>query len=288
MDAEDARGALLSAGAFVDPVVVGPVGDGWSAWTFEVDGEWIVRFPRTAEVAARYETEAALLREVAPSVSFGVPDPTVGGMFDGRGFHGYRKLPGDPMTMETFDADAVAAVLRELHGFPVERARSALGIEGTVDEWRAVYVDLRDQVRVRLAPRMEPDLLSEVEHGFELFLAGRWWPDPVLVHHDLGLEHVLVGPDGISLIDFEYAKVGDPAADFIGLWIGLGLDAARATIRSYGPTDPGFPGRCRFYRWTGSVWAALHGLETADDALVEDALSETRRRIESAGDLLDL
>lgn len=279
VDADEAARALRAIG-MGEGHVEGPIGDGWSSWTFLVDGTWIVRFPRTGEVATRTAREARLLGELADAVDFPVPRPELSGEWEGMPFIGYRRIPGEPMTAETFDAEKVGHLIRGLHAFPADRARALLGDVGTWEEWKQIYVDLRADVRERLALHMDAELLAAVELGFELFLATRVWPEPVLVHHDLGVEHILVDGDDIGLIDFEYVKVGDPAADFIGIWIAFGLDAVRATITAYGPNDPWFPGRCRFYRWTGSVWAALHGLDTGDDDLVAGALAETRRRIE--------
>jgi ADP-ribose pyrophosphatase YjhB (NUDIX family) len=102
--------------------------------------------------------------------------------------------------------------------------------------------------------------------------------EPVLVHRDLGMEHILVG-ERSAIIDFEDVAVGDPAIDFVGIFNAFGLTATRAVIEHYGPVDADFSGRLRFYRWMGSVHAALHAVHTNDADLLADAIEQIAVRI---------
>src|SRR5882757_2812986 len=114
---------------------------GWASFTFLVDGRdggHILRFARTAEVAAAHRREAALLPLLARSVSFAVPVPDFFRDWGGRTCMGYPLIIGRPLTVAD-DWPALAGVLRELHGFPVDEARDALGQDGSVAGWRAYY-----------------------------------------------------------------------------------------------------------------------------------------------------
>ena len=102
--------------------------------------------------------------------------------------------------------------------------------------------------------------------------------DPVLVHGDLGMEHILMARP-VAIIDFEEVAVGDPAIDFVGIFTSFGLTAARAVIEHYGPVDRDFAGRMRFYRWMGSVHAALYALDIDDPELLAGALEQIEVRI---------
>jgi aminoglycoside 2''-phosphotransferase len=106
----DARDALRGAGLACTELI--PIVGGWASWTFEVDGRWTVRFPRTAEVANGHERER-LLPELAAHVTFAVPRPEFRGVYRGLPFDAYEKLPGEPLTARDL-APAEAAGLLEL------------------------------------------------------------------------------------------------------------------------------------------------------------------------------
>ena len=92
MDVEEARRALASVG--IDPGRIDLVLGGWANWTFEVDSQWIARFPRNAEVAAATEREQALLPELSSHVSFQVPVPSHEGTWSEMPFMVYRRIEG--------------------------------------------------------------------------------------------------------------------------------------------------------------------------------------------------
>jgi aminoglycoside phosphotransferase (APT) family kinase protein/ADP-ribose pyrophosphatase YjhB (NUDIX family) len=274
---DDARAALVGAGW--QPRTVVAIGDGESSWTFEVDGRWIAQFPRKAAVARGHERERRLFPELARHVGFRVPMPEMVGEFHGLPFHTYEKIAGEPLTEQAFDPRSFAQMLRGLHSFPADRACELLGDAGTVDEWRAGYATLWQDVEAHVLPLLPSRVVSDVTSEYDAFLRNVDF-EPVLVHGDLGVEHVLVGVQH-AVIDFEEVAVGDPAIDFVGVFVAFGLPAARAVLAEYGPTDSDLPGRLRFYRWMGSVHAARHALDVGDDDLLAGALREVERRIES-------
>ena len=107
---------------------------GYDSEVAVVNGEWIFRFPRRAQVERRLETEIALLPELAPSLPVAIPrfeylarDPVM--------CVGYRLIDGEPLTADV-SPQQVAAFLAALHAFDVPRAE-ALGVPRP--EWRAHY-----------------------------------------------------------------------------------------------------------------------------------------------------
>ena len=100
--------------------------------------------------------------------------------------------------------------------------------------------------------------------------------EPVLVHRDLGCEHVLYDPllGSISgIIDWEAAAVGDPAIDFAGLIRGLGRDFAGRVAKHYkGAVDGSFWNRAFFYSRTGPYSEIRYGIETGQRAHFESGL----------------
>ena len=271
----DARRALSAAGVACSTIA--GVGDGWSSWTFEVDSRWIVQFPRNAAVARSHDRERRLLPDLADHVSFAVPRPRIVGKWLGVPFQRYEKIGGETLTSERFDPSAVAAMVRELHTFPVVRARALLGDEGTVEEWRTGYESFWQDVEARVLPRLVVRVANQVRDEYERFLSDLAF-EPVVVHRDLGIEHILLGTVP-AIIDFEEVAVGDPAIDFVGIFNSFGLEAVRAVIGAYGRTDADFAARLRFYRWMGSVHAVLYAIDVGDDDLLVGALTEIERRI---------
>ncbi len=291
MNVDEARRALRQV-SDLDPSEVRPILGGWAFWTFEVDGRWIFRFPRTDRVARALQAEGRLLPELAAAVSFEVPVPHWWGTWKGRPFFGYRKIEGQPLRAADVGVRSallgeLASMVSELHAFPADLARRLLGVEGSVEIWRARYDDLGALALERVAPLVSASTARRLGAALTSFLGGDFDFTPVLVHGDLGTEHVLVdqaGPRPVGMIDFESARVGDPAIDFVGLWITLGPDRTTTVLDAYeGPIDDGFAARLRAYWWFGSVHAVLYGLDEGRGDIVDDGLRELDRRLSPLG-----
>jgi aminoglycoside 2''-phosphotransferase len=207
-----------------------------------------------------------------------VPTPDFFRDWDGRTCLGYPLIAGRPLTVDD-DWPALAGVLRELHGFPVEAARGALGQDGSVAAWRTYYDRLWTDVASEVLPVLDTALGAALAGAYRQFLDGDWDFTPVLVHRDLAPEHILVDDDGrvVGLIDFEDAAIGDPAIDFAGLSGILGPARVETLIADYG--RPISRDRLRCYWWLVPVHELRHGLATGDRAVIDTAIAELRQRI---------
>jgi aminoglycoside 2''-phosphotransferase len=256
-----------------------PIPGGWASWTFDIAGEHILRIARTDEIAAAHRREARLLPELADAVRFDVPRPLRVDRWNGYTYMLYRRLPGRPLQPGD-DVDAVAPMLRQLHDFPVERAAALLGCAATAQSWHEDYGRAWDWVARDVLPVLDAALAERVRHGYRAFLDRPADFTPVLVHRDLGTEHLLVDPrTGVptGVIDFETATVGDPAIDLVGLLWTFGEPATRRLIDRYG-RPVSWP-RLWFYHWMGSVHAIRHGVTTGDDTIVRDGIAGLRQRL---------
>jgi aminoglycoside 2''-phosphotransferase len=103
----------------------------------------------------------------------------------------------------------------------------------------------------------------------------------VLIHADLGMEHVLVDATTTAVtgvIDFGDACVGDPALDFAGMPQVLRKDA----LRSYGgPQDETLAERADVCRQIGPFHDVLYGLHIAEQAHIAAGLAGIRERVAS-------
>ena len=267
-------GTALGAGE-----VVGPVGEGWFSWTFEVDSEWMVRFPRDDAVATRHAKEQRLLPSLAARADFAVPVPQVLGSWAGRPFSCYRKLPGRPAQVDDLAPEQLAGLLRSLHAFPADEARRLIGEPGTAEDWAARYWHLKATSDRRVVPLLEPMTAQRLDAAFTRFFALAAGVPLTLIHGDLGVEHVLIGADRPGVIDFEFAAVGDPTLDFIGIWLAGGPDITESVVAAYGPVDDDFWFRLRFYAAMGSVHAIIYALDHDDPDLRVDASRRLDERL---------
>ncbi|HEY1175384.1 MAG TPA: aminoglycoside phosphotransferase family protein [Phytomonospora sp.] len=254
-----------------------PIHGGWASWTFDVGGDRILRVARNDEIAAAHRREERLLPELARHLDFAVPVPETVGEFGEHTYMLYPRLPGRAIRVGDRVGE-VAGMLRELHSFPADRAAVLLGCR--VDGWRGEYTADRAWIESDVMPRLAPGLRAVVAKRYDEAVDGLTGFTPVLVHRDLGTEHILCDEDGspTALIDFETALVGDPTIDFVGLWVTFGEEVTRGLIAEYGGQVS--YDRLRFYVWMGAVHAIRYGVQEGDDALVDDAVAGLTARLE--------
>ncbi|MBA3652894.1 MAG: phosphotransferase [Actinobacteria bacterium] len=260
---------------------------GWAFWTFDVDGEWIARFPRTGQTAVAAERELALLPELATTLSFRVPQPTLSGQWNDRPFFVYRRIPGRGLSPADATPEAVrviAQMLAELHAFPVDHAAQLLAAAPAETAWWRHLESLWPVIERDALPVMPSDLAGAVAREFDRFVNARLEFPACLVHNDLGLEHILydetVGAP-VGIIDFESAWIGDPVIDFVPLRyaVGSGVTEQLAHGRDVGGEAAR---RMWFYRWMGSVHAIIYGVREGVDEERDGGIGELRRRMDAA------
>ena len=259
------------------PVHVTYLGEGYDSTAFDVNGSWVFRLPKRADVEEQQLLELRVLPVVGEHVPLAVPLP----LFPGQPtaafpmhFMGYRKLPGVPaihIVPERFPFAAAAhelcRFLSALHAFPVAAARRLgvpdQGIDPLIEECRAEA--LEDFRFVREVARDQPldswqAWLSGGPHGDSARPASR-----VLVHNDLAAEHVLCDPETGKLtgvIDWSDMALGDPAADFAGLFHWGGDPFVNAVLAHYDrQVDAHCLARARFMAACRGVGDVVFGLE---------------------------
>lgn len=285
MRADAARAFLAELG--IEDTTVTPITGGWASWTFETGGGRILRIARNAEIDAAHRREARLLPELARELDFAVPAPSHFGVHDGLTYMVYPKLPGRDLRPGD-DLEPLAAMLAGLHGFDVDRAAKLLECEPTAAAWRDDYLRIRAWVDELVLPVLDADLRDRVNAEYDAILPDLAALRPMLVHRDLGCEHILTDPGTktpTAIIDFETATAGDPAIDFVGLLVTLGEAAARRVVADWSrrpgmpQPDAAFWRRLRFYRWLGSAHAVKYGLDEDDEAIVGDGVAGLRQRL---------
>jgi aminoglycoside phosphotransferase (APT) family kinase protein len=232
------------------PTTIVEIDDGYDFEVAIVDEEWVFRFPRRAGVEGALDVEIVLLPALAPVLPVEMPsfehisrDPL---------FVGYRLIRGEPLVDE--DADGVRAFLEALHaldptGLPVERP-----------VWVEAYREQCAEFERLVLPLLDKDQRPEAKR---LFGEAETLVDfkPVLLHADLGPEHLLVRDGRLAgVIDWGDARLGDPALDYAWLLNGPFADW---------DVDADLRRRARFYHRLAPWYEAHYGVFTNQPAHVE-------------------
>ena len=288
LDEEEFRSVVAECAPELTLTSARRFGEGWDYELWEANGELLFRFPKRAECAEALVIEAKLLRELAPALDTPVPEPVhVSNGVDAfpMPFFSYRYLPGESLGKASDAGGSVAAetgrFLSELHRFPPKRA-TELGVRTfTAESWRDEYAAFRERTDKEVTCLLSPDEQQIVKAFWDGFLNDdrSFQFQTVLIHADLGMEHLLV--DGnrkrlLGVIDFGDARVGDPALDFV-VFTGAFGGAVRATYD--GAVDETFMYRAGVYLQIGPFHEVIYGQETNQPEFVSSGLEGVRARI---------
>lgn len=259
------------------------LGSGFRSVVIRDAGGTVYRLGRTASMAKGYRYEVALLAMIRSYLPNEIPDPFLlsepterfpGGML------AYTSLNGRPIRRADADADDweqlatdLGHFLAALHRIPgsviagLEKRPSPTGRP----ELEAMWADTSGALRERL----EPEEMSRLE---------RWWSDhivapgmddytAVLTHHDFWHENLLAEGEPLRLsgvLDWEHARLGDPAVDLVPLGY-LGNRFAEEVMHAYkdrgGTIDEGFRARLakhRVLREFGGIRYSVHNNDRAE------------------------
>lgn len=215
-------------------------GWGGDSDAFLVNGRYIFRFPRHADIVHALAVEICLLPRLAPRVGLPIPafqyvaaDRTARDTERTPLFVGYPAIPGEPLTAALFQAlvighDVTAermaaqlgAFLSGLHTCPLEVARDC----GVPESAHAPVEQITQQyqrAQTLVYPALDAAERTFLDRLFSAFLEDvRQEPwTPVLCHGDLSSDHILVDRSNAGqisgVIDFGDMAIGDPAGDFV-------------------------------------------------------------------------
>ncbi|HLX58571.1 MAG TPA: phosphotransferase [Ktedonobacteraceae bacterium] len=268
-----------------------PITRGWDSFVLEINGELIFRFPMREDVIVYLEKELHLLPVLEQALSTPIPHFDYFGHGDASYpfmFVGYRKLVGVALEDGRITTGQLAALastlatfLNELHSFPVAQAAQAGVQEYTPLQWRERYADLQKRV-FPLLDVVDMGLRVKSEQLWEDFLDDRdsFTFQPVLIHCDLGCEHILCDPArGVltGVIDWGDAAIGDPALDFVGLHSERGREFTESVLAHYkGTLDAAFWRRMDFYLRYQPFSELLYGAYSNSEKFIAQGIEGLR------------
>ena len=283
------RAASVTFPALTDSPIT-PLGEGWAFTAYRV-GDTVLRFPLDPQYAESLHVEAAVMRELAPTLPLPVSTIVIHAQGpNGLPFTSHPLVAGvrvrDLTRPLNENAGAVlGSFLRAMHDFPAVRAAElGLSIPSTQDiqtSRRAFY----EKVQQHVLPLVDNTTASFAQQRFEEFLgeAANFQWTPCVSHADIDTNNVLADPEMgeiTGVIDWGDVTIGDPAGDFTDILYGpLGDAGLREQLPSLtaaygvhvGEIEQMRP-RCRFYYFCWPLHEVLYGLESENESFVESGL----------------
>lgn len=277
-----------------EPVVA--LAQGWDNTVFVVGDQWAFRFPRRAVALPGFRLEIAVLPAIAPLLPLAVPVPELVATDrhpqDPWPCTGARLIPGRELAETAPDqprealAAAVGAFLRVLHQPGLRAAAANARADLPLDPMQRGWPRARlDQTRKTLARLVAGDVWRDDPAVPALLVLDEASalpePDtePVLVHGDLHVRHLLVDDAGAAtgIIDWGDLCLAHPAVD-LGIAYAAFEAADRATLlTAYGPIDAETELRARALAVRLSVMIADYAVRDRRPRLLSEALDGLRR-----------
>ena len=200
--------------------------EGWFHFAVILDNSLVFRVPKTEQNPGYCSDEIALLELVANYTSVRIPRVTH--VSRDNTIMGYSYLPGDGLdasAVRQFDeelleivSEQLALFLGDLHQIPLEVCQDLYVSKKRPDdslEW--LLGGYHEHLQGQLTDE-ECEIIENYIQDLESCMSS--CSTRVLLHGDMGLEHVILDHEEkrISIIDFSDCGFGDPAFDFCDLF----------------------------------------------------------------------
>jgi len=270
-------------------------GDFDSALVTDKDGQHlIVRVPRNPRAEREQDSDLAAIRALSAGVRARLP-------FEVSTFVGltpvastraivYEFIYGSKAPLSSYGtgpeslAASVGRAIGAIHSLPTSFISDAgLPVMSTGDGLRACITVMDRASATGLMPTA---LLSRWERATED--AKLWQFQPTVIHGDLGAESILSADGAVSgILGWHELRVGDPARDL--QWVlaasnsAIGDSVFGAYEQVQGVGDRQLRQRAKLYSELEVAKWLLHGTETRDTAIVDDAVAMLTNLAESVG-----
>jgi aminoglycoside phosphotransferase (APT) family kinase protein len=285
LDATTAARIVAAQFPELRPVRAVWLGEGCDSVVFEVNRDWVFRFPGRADVEAQLLVECRVLPRLAVTAPLPIPaysftgQPTADHPFR---FGGYAKLAGRPALGAGAPTAPVARdvgrFLSWLHAFPVHDL-AGLGVPAQdlgnfVDEIQADALADFPVLRGVAADAPLDEWFALLSGRPGVVASSR---EAVLLHNDFAAEHVLVGDPPLAVtgvIDWSDLAVGDRAIDFAGVVHWGGRTMLHAVLDHYtGSVDEALAARAIYLAACRGVMDVAFGMQRGRPEYVAAGLS---------------
>ena len=261
------------------------LGKGWDNVVFEVNTQYVFRFPCHEKAVRVLQQEALILKQLqdqVPALPLKTPQPVFSGQANGEypyAFVGYTRVSGQtvcqrsiPFGMRRGWVEPLATFLRLLHPLPLiaERVETPLHLTLIVDYHRAL---LRHEKGLR-AQGLLPEFVCERIHAFEP--AALQVPEPlVTVHGDLYARHLIVDAQNAltGCIDWGGVHRGHRAMDLSIAYSALSAEDRDLFFASYGEVSDTVRELSEFLALCCTLNLLTYALAVHDDPLKREMLA---------------
>lgn len=245
--------------------------------------ELLIRAPRSQAAESEQSADLVALRSLTAGIRsrlpFGLPAFVGQAPIDVTRAIVTDFVPGahrtaDELTAEPRLAESVGLAIAAIHSLPTGFVADAGLPRRTAAESRDEIVALVG--RAADTGRLPAAILRRWEEATDD--AALWRFEPTVVNGALGAESILVDGERVTgVVGWARLAVGDPARDLHWLLTSRGRAAERALeaylIGREGAADEHLPRRALLYGELELARWLMHGVDTHDDAIVEDAVA---------------
>lgn len=263
------------------PAQVTVLGEGFDNTVYQVNGEYVFRFPRREMSVELLETEGRLLPSLADVLPLAVPRPLFFGKPDDTypwPFLGCRLIEGVtpekvavPRRLEA--AKPLAEFLRVLHSFPVEEAIGCgVPASDTIGRIDVAYrlPQVEENAAKAAALGLLPDAEAMARYVSSVPIIEE--PQPVgLMHGDLHIRNFVVDAEGFvsGIIDWGDTHIGHPAVDLAIAYMYVPKEGRQVFFETYGEVEEWVKELARFRAVHLTLLLLLYAHDRGEPSLVE-------------------
>jgi aminoglycoside phosphotransferase (APT) family kinase protein len=244
--------------------------------------ELIIRVPTSQAAETEQSADLVALRALTTGnrsrLPFDVPVFVGQAPFEGTRAVVYERLPGasydaDALTGHEGVSGSIGRAIAAIHGLPSAFIGDAGLVQQSAQDCRTSTIDLID--RAANTGKLPAALLRRWELATDD--DALWQFAPTVIHGTLTAESFLISDDAVcGVLGWSGLCVGDPARDLNWLLAARG-SAAETAVATYTAArqgnDPLITQRAMLYAELELARWLLHGVDTHDEAIVEDAVS---------------
>ena len=264
------------------------VGEGWDNTVWATNEEIVFRFPRRAIAIPGVEREIAILPELASQLPAPIPNAAYAGAPSARfpwPWFGSRLINGVEIALADLDTERRGQLASELGQFlgRLHDLRPSIVTSLAIDPMGRADMSARIP-RAHAALRQVASLWDGTGRADDVLTAARNLPpdaDPVIVHGDLNVRHVLVSPSGglAGVIDWGDVCRAPRSVDLPVYWSLFGTEARAAFRAAYGPLTDATLARARVLALFFDAILAVYANDKGMDDLKREALDGLSRTV---------
>jgi len=263
------------------PVKAEVIGEGFDNTVFQVNDEYIFRFPRRQVAAQLLDTENAILPKLVEKLPIPIPNPTfigVAGIGYAWPFTGYPIVNGTtpgllPTAQRIQSVEKLALFLKILHRFPI---KDAIQSKVPYDELNRLDIkSRRPKLMENLHKTAELGLYTsqkELEQFIESLSPDIKGTELALVHGDLHPRNMLVDKVGnvSGIIDWGDTHIGSPAIDLSIVYTFIPPEGRALFYNIYGRVDKQTENLAKFKAIYTTTLLLLYAHDNSDQLLIEE------------------